>query len=190
MADTKPAPKLRIAISGGGLAGAAIANALVQHRYLEVHVYESALEFSERGAAVGLTINAQNAFDAIVLSAKESLSRAGAVSMNSTRLIVGSGPHAGNPVFDLAGTDPGLVVHRAALLKELLALLPASLLHPGKRIVSIGNESEGGTLALEFEEGPVVHVDALIGADGIFGTVRQHVLNDPPASEKPTAAGW
>lgn len=87
MAESKSQGKLRIAISGGGLAGASLANALFCHPHLEVHVYESAPEFSERGAAVGLAINAQRALDAIVPSAKEFLDRAGAVLMNSSRLM-------------------------------------------------------------------------------------------------------
>ena len=56
--SSTPNHKLRIAISGGGLAGATLANALVKHPHLDVHVYESALEFSERGASVGLALNA------------------------------------------------------------------------------------------------------------------------------------
>lgn len=43
--------KLRIAISGGGLAGAAIACALYQQPHIRVDVYESAPEFSEKGMA-------------------------------------------------------------------------------------------------------------------------------------------
>ena len=80
--------KLRIAISGGGLAGAALANALINYPHLDVNIYESASEFSERGAAVGIATNAQKALEAIVPSAKELLDRAGAVSMNSTRLMI------------------------------------------------------------------------------------------------------
>ena len=88
MSDTSASPKLRVAICGGGLAGAAIANALIHHPHLEVHIYESSSTFSERGAAVGLAINAQKALDVIIPSGKDLLSRAGAVSMNSTRIVV------------------------------------------------------------------------------------------------------
>ena len=80
--------KLRIAISGGGLAGAAIANALFRQPHLDVHVYESAPEFSERGAAIGLGINAQRALALIVPDVKELLQKAGAVSKSSTRIMI------------------------------------------------------------------------------------------------------
>jgi salicylate hydroxylase len=76
---------LRFAIIGGGIAGAAVANALIGITNLDIHVFESASEFSERGAAVGLAINAQRALAQIVPSATELLDKAGAVDMNSTQ---------------------------------------------------------------------------------------------------------
>jgi salicylate hydroxylase len=80
--------RLRIAISGGGLAGATLINALMKHAHLDVHIYESAAEFSERGAAVGLAANAQAALSEIGPEVREALERAGAVLMNSSRAIV------------------------------------------------------------------------------------------------------
>jgi salicylate hydroxylase len=80
--------RMRIGIIGGGLAGATIANALVQLPYIGVHVFESAPEFSERGAAVGLSTNAQRALDEILPSSKQLLEKAGAVPMNSTRIVL------------------------------------------------------------------------------------------------------
>ena len=79
--------KLRIAISGGGLAGAAMANALSRQPHLHVQVYESAPEFSETGAAIALAEYAQKALDAI-LPARELLDRAGAVRMSSSRILL------------------------------------------------------------------------------------------------------
>ena len=92
-----PSPKLknslnskpiRIAISGGGIAGATLMNALLQNPNIDPHIYESAPEFSERGAAVGLSINAQRALTEIGPNMRDALDRAGAVKLNSTRLIL------------------------------------------------------------------------------------------------------
>lgn len=80
--------RIRVAIIGGGLAGAALANALFQIQHLDIEVYESAPEFSERGAAVGLTSTAQKSLQRIIPSASETLGKAGAVPMNSTRLVI------------------------------------------------------------------------------------------------------
>lgn len=80
--------KIRIAIIGGGLAGATAANALFRLPHFDVHVFESAPEFSERGAAVGLSINAQRALNEILPDYKNMLEKAGAVRMNSSRIIL------------------------------------------------------------------------------------------------------
>lgn len=79
---------LRIAIIGGGLAGITLANTLVRIPHLDVQVYESAPEFSERGAALGLSSNALTALQHILPSAQDLLSKAGAVPMNSTRFLL------------------------------------------------------------------------------------------------------
>ncbi len=83
------ASKVRIAIVGGGLAGAAMANALIKLSHVDVHIYEAAPEFSERGAAVGLATNAKAALTDLIPDAQEQvLDKAGAVLMNSTRLVI------------------------------------------------------------------------------------------------------
>lgn len=88
MAESSPV--IKIAVIGGGLAGATIANALLQHAHLEVHVYESAPEFSERGAAIGLSGDSQRALQQVVGVSKASgiLERAGAVLQASTRTCI------------------------------------------------------------------------------------------------------
>lgn len=80
--------KLRVAVNGGGLAGAAIVNALFRQPHLDVHIYESAPEFSERGQAIGLAINAQRALARLLPDAENVLQRAGAVPMHSTRILM------------------------------------------------------------------------------------------------------
>jgi salicylate hydroxylase len=80
--------RIRIAIIGGGLAGATAANALLRIPRIDVHVFESAPQFSERGAAVGLSVNAQRALEQILPSYKNMLEKAGAVLMGSSRIIL------------------------------------------------------------------------------------------------------
>jgi 2-polyprenyl-6-methoxyphenol hydroxylase-like FAD-dependent oxidoreductase len=78
---------IRLAIIGGGVAGATLANALIQVPHVDVDVFESAPEFSERGAAVILSSTAQKSLFKAVPRAREMLQRAGAVPMKSTRLV-------------------------------------------------------------------------------------------------------
>lgn len=86
MAAPTSIQKIRIAIAGGGIAGATLINALLKHEHLDVHIYESAAEFSERGAAVGLSRIAQDALNEI--GTLHVLDQAGAVPMKSSRAIM------------------------------------------------------------------------------------------------------
>ncbi|KAI0837899.1 FAD/NAD(P)-binding domain-containing protein [Hypoxylon sp. FL0890] len=183
---------IRIAIVGGGFAGATLANALLGASHLEVHIFESAPEFSERGAAVGLSGNARLALQHILPAARETLAKAGAVPINSTRIMLGSGPDAGSMVgdFDAEQTpdDKELIVHRASLLRELLAPLPKEHLHPNKKLTGITETTDGVELA--FQDGTTSRFDAIIGADGIFGSVRKYVLQDAAEKHAASPGGW
>ncbi|KAH7082303.1 hypothetical protein FB567DRAFT_630703 [Paraphoma chrysanthemicola] len=185
MAETR---KIKIAISGGGLAGAAIARALYKHANVQVDVYESAPEFSEKGMAIGMAVNAQRALEKLVPDADEMFTRVGAVTINSSRIILAAGPHTGTKVIDVAEERPGKMLHRAALLHELLEPIPKDRLHASKKLAEIKSQEEG--LLLKFEDGSEVLAHALIGADGIFGSVRAHVLGADHEAVKPVAAGW
>ncbi|KAH9890776.1 salicylate hydroxylase [Xylariomycetidae sp. FL2044] len=174
------AERLQIAIIGGGLAGAVLANALVQIPHLHINVFESAPQFSERGAAVGLGRNAQQALQHIIPAARELLGRAGAVPMRSSRVMMGSGPQAGQFVCDVAGgessptTGAALVVHRASLLRELLHPLPREALHANKAVESMSTTTD--SVEIRFRDGQVKKFDAVVGADGVFSTIRKHVV--------------
>lgn len=207
-------PSIKIAVIGGGLAGATIANALLRHPHLDAHVYESAPEFSERGAAVGLADDAQRALKQVVGETEASalLERAGAVIQASTRLCIvrlsnldllptypdadnspqGSGPRAGTVMMDLGGGDPkdaGRVLHRASLLRELLAPIPTNRLHASKTLSKITPTAQGN-VKVTFRDGQEETFDAVIGADGIFGEVRRHVLQEAADAEGPSPAGF
>ncbi|KAI0408849.1 salicylate hydroxylase [Xylaria palmicola] len=157
---------------------------------MDVHIFESAAEFSERDAAVGLGINAQMAFNEIISApaAVALLDKAGGVRTNTSHIVLGSGPEAGSLIFDLAEGDPGRTLHRASLLRELLAPLPKDALHANKKLVTIKTGDE--CVGLSFQDGSVYQFDAVIGADGIFSSVRDHVLGDQAAKYAASPAGF
>lgn len=135
---------IRIAISGGGLAGATLLYALLPHPQLDVHIFESASAFKEAGAAVGMTCNAQAALE--LISATECLKRAGAVPQKAAQAMMGVGENQGSTVC-LIGANSGSpvtsIVHRAALLRELLAGVPSERMHASKKLETVHRNDDG-----------------------------------------------
>lgn len=102
---------IRLAIIGGGLAGASLANALISIEHVDISLYESGPTFSERGAAVGLAVNAQNALSDIMSTEAAAFlkGKAGGVSMNSTRIMMVSNCL---PIYDILGGADELKLSR------------------------------------------------------------------------------
>ncbi|PSN69351.1 salicylate hydroxylase [Corynespora cassiicola Philippines] len=182
-------PTIKIAVIGGGIAGATLTNALMKHPHLDVDIFESAPEFSERGAAVGIAQNGQVALKEIGGSVIGALDRAGAVLMNSSRMCMASGPSAMSLVFDLAAPQRGKVVHRATLLAELLKPIDKSKMHTSKKVVRM-EQLNTGRVTITFDDESKFEVDAVIGADGVHGHVREHILGADHPALKPKLAGF
>ncbi len=183
---------IRIAISGGGLAGASLMQALLQYPHLDVHVFESAPAFKEAGLAIGVTRNAQAALDLIGPPAPQLLKRAGAVPMQGVRFMIAEGEGVGqviNEVDNSKGTRLTSIIHRAAYLQQLLADVPEDRLHSSKKLEGISHNANGVTL--RFADGTNHDCDILVGADGIHSTVRKFVLGeDDPAAHPRNTGLW
>lgn len=78
--------EIRVAIIGGGLAGALLVNALTKYPQLDVQLYEAKSELQERGASVGLSVNAQRAMR--LLGLEDVTRRASAVKVGCLQLLV------------------------------------------------------------------------------------------------------
>ncbi|KAK2606716.1 hypothetical protein N8I77_005447 [Diaporthe amygdali] len=185
---------IRVAISGGGLAGATLLFALLAHSHLEVHIFESASAFKEAGAAVGVSRNAQAALSLIGQPAVECLQRAGAVPQKGVQAMMGQGAGQGSMVClldadNVGGSRVTSIVHRAALLRELLASVPADHMHVSKKLESVDRNNDG-SLTIHFSDETTHDCDILIGADGIHSTVRKLVLGEGDPAAVPRNTGW
>lgn len=184
---------IRIAISGGGLAGACLFHALLNYTHLDVHIFESAAAFREAGAAIGLPRNALTALDLIGPSAVRCLERAGAVPMRGVRFMLAEGEGDGNLIDEADDEAQGKritsIVHRAAFLRELLADVPQERMHASKKLDHIDRNGDGCT-TLHFADGTTHECDILVGADGIHSTVRKFILGEDDPAASPRNTGW
>ncbi|PYH98987.1 FAD/NAD(P)-binding domain-containing protein [Aspergillus ellipticus CBS 707.79] len=187
---------IRIAISGGGLAGACLLHALLPHKHLDVHIFESASSFKESGMAVGIARNALSALDLIGPSTAQCLSRAGAVPMRGVRFMLAQGPDAESLISETHENDDitdnekrvTSIVHRAAFLHELLSGVDPERMHASKKLERYV-ENPDGSLVLYFADGTIHECDILIGADGIRSTVRRLILGEEDPAAKPRSTG-
>lgn len=167
----------RIAIIGGGLGGMSFANAALHVGLTNIDLYEAAAEFTEVGAGVNITRNANRILDAYGL--KDAMlwksSREPACYMEYRSYKTGE-------VFgqiDEFGQPASRQIHRAHLLDVLKERLPPSMLHTGKKLRSI--EYTGTEYQLTFEDGSVRTATIIIGCDGIKSVVRQYLgIGDSP----------
>ena len=168
---------LRIAIVGGGYGGASVAKALQCIGAENVHVYEQASALAQVGAGIGLRppsvelFRQWGMFDAIAAVSSPS---------DYLEILTGDGTHV------LAQEEwPGLraykeinhnrIIHRGDFIDALLSMLPAGMVHIGRKLKSIDDRGDHSTLT--FENGETVTADLVIGADGIRSTVRNQLFS-------------
>ncbi|KAI6084895.1 FAD/NAD(P)-binding domain-containing protein [Hypoxylon rubiginosum] len=183
---------IRVAISGGGLAGASLLHALLKFSHLDVHIFESAAAFKESGMAIGIARNALAALELIGPSAAQCLERAGAMPMKGVRFMLAQGEGQGSLIDEADGKAQGKrlisIVHRAAFLKELLADVPKERMHASKKLERT-EQLQDGSLRLHFTDGSTHECDILVGADGIHSTVRKLILGDDDPAATPRNTG-
>jgi salicylate hydroxylase len=169
-------------IVGGGIGGLAAALGLARKGRKSI-VLEQASKFGEIGAGVQLAPNAFDAFDYLGIGER---ARNGAVFIDELVLMdaVAGGRIVGIPVgerFRARFGNPYAVVHRADLHDALLdACRDSGLvdLRVSSRVMDYDQDGSGVTANLQ--SGDRISGVALIGADGLWSTIRQRVVDDGP----------
>ncbi len=168
---TKP----HILIAGAGIGGLTAALALLR-RGFDVDVYEQASELKEVGAGVQISANGTRAL--FTLGLGEELQRL-AVEAEGKEIRLWSTGQTWK-LFDLGAESikrygfPYLTVYRpdlhGALVTAVRRAKPEAI-HLGAKVVGV--DQDGKAASLRLADGPAVHGDALIGADGVHSAIRQ-----------------
>ena len=176
---------LRVLIVGAGIAGLALARALLQ-RGITAEVVEREHSWGEAGTGIYLPGNATRALRALGLD-QAALDRAVViprqrVSDHRGRLLV---------EVDLAelwdGVGPCLALHRADLHDVLLDGARDVAIRMGVEIR--GLHERDGTLSVEFGDGTASEYDLVIGADGVHSTVRRLAFGSKAAAASRGTSG-
>ena len=170
-----------IAIIGAGISSLCLARGLLKHAHIDVSIYEARdLVGAHDGSGIGIAANGQKAMALIDPELPLCLNRAGGVESKPTvKFMLATGAQSGEGITDVYSDPPQRTVRRSRLLEELRSVLPDSVVVTGKRLVDIKQQSDAEKkISLTFENGDVIAVDAVVGADGVNSMVRQHISNE------------
>ncbi len=169
-------------IVGGGLGGLAAALALARHG-IASHVLEQAPAFGEIGAGIQLGPNVFRMFDRLGIA--EAISR-DAVFVDRLAMmdaLTGETVTTGDlgKAFRERFGAPYAVTHRADFHRTLLEACEAAeavTLETNAQVVSV--EDMGGIVHARLADGGRREGAFLVGADGLWSKVREHVVGDGP----------
>lgn len=164
---------LRIGIVGAGTSGIYLASLLKQQGH-DVNLFEQADQPRTEGCGIMLVPAGMQALCAGKPEVYDAVIKAGAPAKtfefrNLKDQVVDF--HAVSNETD--HQTRSMLVHRWAILKALLEHLPASCLHTQARLQSVEQTHDSVTAC--FMDGRTWQGDILVGADGLFSTVREYV---------------
>ncbi|PNP75980.1 hypothetical protein FNYG_10538 [Fusarium nygamai] len=179
----------QIAIIGGGIAGIVLANSLLK-RKIPCKIYERAHAFSDIGAGLGISPNAQNAMAACDPSVHEAFKKvANGNTWESKKTFLFEfldgidGATADSPLFHIENRTGLQGCHRGAFVNELIKLLPSDVVQFNKQLQTVEEDSSGG-IRLIFQDGTTEEADAVVGCDGIKSRVRELLVGSHHPSSK------
>jgi 3-hydroxybenzoate 6-monooxygenase len=176
-----------VAISGGGIGGLACALALGRRGVRSV-VLEQAREFGEAGVGLQVATNALHVLDALGVG---EVVKKDALLIERMRMMDGV---TGEQVVDIPCGEawvkrfgnPYAVAHRGDVHQALLAACRSDAkVELRTQAKVIGYEEAAGGVRVELAEGKPLEAAALVGADGLYSTVRRQVIGDG----EPVASG-
>ena len=173
----------QLLIAGGGIGALSTAVSAVRAGW-DVRLYEQAPTFSEVGAGLQLGPNATRILQAWGLG--HALSRVACFPERIVARSSTSGRELGRlplgPRHDKRYGAPYATLHRRDLHEMLLhsaRTTGAVQMHLNSPVARYTEVPEG--VQLSWADGRIVEGDALVGADGVWSTVREQLLADGPA---------
>src|SRR5436309_2529851 len=167
-----PKQKLSLAVVGAGMGGVAAAATLRQAGF-DVQIYEQAARFARIGAGIQMMPNSMKVLRGIGI--EERLRQSSFAPYSHLNRVGDTGEVTRElPMPESLYGAPYLCMHRADLHGALASVLPAEIIHLGKRLV--GLDRAAGRATLTFADGTRASANAVIGADGVHSVVRDIIV--------------
>lgn len=188
---TKEDP-LRVVIAGGGVAGL-VSAAACHAKGMKVAIFEQASQYAPYGGPIQIQSNALRALKNINPKVYQEITKAGTITADRVSglkigykkgvfLGLGQQYEKGDWLvrFDTlmpaleSGLPPTRVVDRPVIQQILLQHgLPDNTVRIKSRIASYEELGPGQGIRIQLEDGTIAYADVLIGADGIWSSVRR-----------------
>jgi 6-hydroxynicotinate 3-monooxygenase len=171
----------RVAVIGAGLGGLSISGFL-QRAGFQVRIYEQAPAFSRIGAGIILSANVMKALRR--LDVEEALIAAGIKPECYISRAWDTGETMYKIEFDAESEcrygGPYLNIHRGDLHAVLERVVTPGTIRFNYRLSDL-EETTGGSIRLQFDNGESAEAEIVVGADGIRSKVREFIIdNEPP----------
>ncbi|KAF9171147.1 hypothetical protein BGX20_008060 [Mortierella sp. AD010] len=176
--DLPPTVSLKpphVLIAGAGIGGLMLA-IILEKTDITYEIFEKSKEIKPLGSTMCLNPTVMPAFEQLGLY-EDLLEISHPVSTGVIRnadakieSFIDSGDNN-----ETAGYEYALLA-RARLYELLLSKVPAEKIIPGKRVVSFLQNKEG--VMVRFQDRTTIHGDILVGADGTYSSVRQHLFKE------------
>ncbi|KAI2627162.1 hypothetical protein GGS21DRAFT_256350 [Xylaria nigripes] len=182
MATDRNAP-MHVAIIGGGITGVILALAL-EKRGLSYTIYERAAAFTEIGAGMGFSPNAERAMKVIDPEVHKVYKQVASSSGDEEEVFRWVDGYKTNQIIArlAIGVDAFQGGRRSDFLDAWSRLIPTHRHRFSKEFQSLV-QREDGKVVMTFRDGSLDEADIVIGCDGIHSRMRQVLLGEAnPAS--------
>lgn len=176
---------LRVIIAGAGVGGLALANSLVKHKHFDVQVLEQTGEFKRFGGPIQLASNALQVLkemDTVVYDRIMSNFTLTGDKVNGIKDGIRDEWYA---KFDLKGPAEARnmpltgVIERPELQEIYLNALPHGVVQNGDGVAKYETNPNGHGVKVVMNSGKVAEGDLIIGADGIWSSIRSTMRDTP-----------
>ncbi|KAI1372451.1 FAD/NAD(P)-binding domain-containing protein [Hypoxylon crocopeplum] len=170
---------IHVAIIGGGITGVILALGM-QKRGVDYTLYERADAFTEIGAGIGFSPNAERALAVVVYRVYKRV----APTSDANEYFQWINGYQSNEVAArlLIGVDAFQGGRRSDFLEAWSKLIDVGKVEFGKEVAS-ASQKDDGKVSLQFKDGTVKETDIVIGCDGINSRIRKLILGETnPAS--------
>ncbi|KAI8950123.1 hypothetical protein F4801DRAFT_362891 [Xylaria longipes] len=168
---------IHVAIVGGGITGVILALGL-EKRGVSYTLYERAPAFTEIGAGIGFSPNAERALKVVDPRVHELYKKVTSSAKVEEYFTWINGNENNEIIARLfIGVDAFQGGRRSEFLEAWSTLIPSAKVKFGKEIESV-LQNDDGKATLKFRDGSLDGADIVIGCDGIRSRVRQLIFGE------------